>query len=448
MSGLVELGFAEEVDDESIPTLHDDPDWSNWDGGKIGGAPSWLSPRGLPPSDALKCASCGAQESFLMQVYAPVDFDDGRAFHRSIYVFCCSDARCGPAPSSQDGSAGRGVHVFRCQLPRKNPFYAFESEDGAAGGTGSSSASIFKGAGGASEAAVTPALGAPFKEFDLVVESEPSGEGDDGDGSDGSDGGDGGDGGGGGGGEGGEGPGGAAAAASAAPSEERIRTMLEKAGIQNVDPSALTTDDGFGDSGPSQATLNAMLRGEEVPAGVASTGGEEEEDDEDEAGISDERTLSFMQRVAAEPAQCLRYGRWGENETRPLWVASETIPVDVPACEHCGAPRDFEMQVMPQVLHFVGNGHGPDVGSTGLDFGTIAIYSCTNSCQGSSDYAAEYAWVQPHSEQTMIAATDTQKQQLASIAKPIEAAAATGGAGAGRGRTVIEEEDEEEEELD
>jgi pre-rRNA-processing protein TSR4 len=255
---------------------------------------------------------------------------------------------------------------------------------------------------------------------------------------------------GGGGGEGGEGAGGAAAAASAAPSEERIRTMLEKAGIQNVDPSALTTDDGFGDSGPSQATLNAMLRGEEVPAGVASTGGEEEEDDEDEAGISDERTLSFMQRVAAEPAQCLRYGRWGENETRPLWVASETIPVDVPACEHCGAPRDFEMQVMPQVLHFVGNGHGPDVGSTGLDFGTIAIYSCTNSCQGSSDYVAEYAWVQPHSEQTMIAATDTQKQQLASIAKPIEAAAATGGgeggAGAGRGRTVIEEEDEEEEE--
>ena len=69
-SGLVELGYAEEIEDASAPILHADPDWSEWDGGKMGGAPSWLSPKGQPPSDALKCTRCGAQESFLLQVYA------------------------------------------------------------------------------------------------------------------------------------------------------------------------------------------------------------------------------------------------------------------------------------------------------------------------------------------------------------------------------------------
>ena len=116
----------------------------------------------------------------------------------------------------------------------------------------------------------------------------------------------------------------------------------------------------------------------------------------------------------------MRYGRWGAGNTCPLWVADEGVPTVVPPCEYCGAPRKFEMQLMPQVLHYVGTGHGPAVGAAGLDFGTIAIFTCTQSCRASSAYAAEFAWVQPHSEQSMLAVTESEKEQLASIAKPIE----------------------------
>ena len=52
----------------------------------------------------------------------------------------------------------------------------------------------------------------------------------------------------------------------------------------------------------------------------------------------------------------------------------------------------------------------------GIDFGTIAIYTCTNSCaaqrqeDGSQSegnikpeaYAEEFVWVQPHSEQSVL----------------------------------------------
>ena len=82
--GCVELGFAQKLTAEELeqPALHDDPDWRNWDGGKIGGQPSWLSPL-LPPPSKLICSNCGGRESLMAQVYAPVDCDDGRAFHGS-----------------------------------------------------------------------------------------------------------------------------------------------------------------------------------------------------------------------------------------------------------------------------------------------------------------------------------------------------------------------------
>ena len=38
----IQLGFAEKVEEEdpsSIKWLYEDPNWSNWDGGKIGGKP-------------------------------------------------------------------------------------------------------------------------------------------------------------------------------------------------------------------------------------------------------------------------------------------------------------------------------------------------------------------------------------------------------------------------
>jgi hypothetical protein len=58
---------------------------------------------------------------------------------------------------------------------------------------------------------------------------------------------------------------------------------------------------------------------------------------------------AFQARVGQEPAQCLRY--CFDAAAQPLWPSSKNVPgpADIPPCERCGSPRQFEFQVMPQV---------------------------------------------------------------------------------------------------
>ena len=100
-------------------------------------------------------------------------------------------------------------------------------------------------------------------------------------------------------------------------------------------------------------------------------------------GTTDASVVSFLARVAREPSQVLRYDRGG----KPLWHGSNgrCDPATLPKCK-CGARREFEFQVMPQLLHFF------QMDSDALDFATIAVYSCPNSCAGS---AREVAHLQP-----------------------------------------------------
>jgi len=83
---------------------------------------------------------------------------------------------------------------------------------------------------------------------------------------------------------------------------------------------------------------------------------------------------------------------------------SKTITVEksIPHC-NCGAPRVFEMQVLPSILHVLevdkyatGDGSirsGLDAAYAegGMDFGNIAIYSCSAACSSAEE---EYVVVQ------------------------------------------------------
>ena len=128
------------------------------------------------------------------------------------------------------------------------------------------------------------------------------------------------------------------------------------------------------------------------------------------------RVESHFQRVvAAAPAQVVRYQYGGD----PLWCTFPP-PVDhdhehrqqqasssVPRCEHCGARREFECQLMPgifalkplfahqprspqkpangdepQTTTAVATGQETLLGET-FDFGVVAVYSCPNSCSSS-----------------------------------------------------------------
>lgn len=110
---------------------------------------------------------------------------------------------------------------------------------------------------------------------------------------------------------------------------------------------------------------------------------------------------SFQAQVGKEPSQCLRY--CFDPAAKPLWPSRKNVPgpADIPNCERCGAPRQFEFQVMPQMIVHLGV---PADDPSAPDWGTIAVYSCAASCgsgvqpgAGSADesaYMEEFVWVQ------------------------------------------------------
>jgi hypothetical protein len=116
----------------------------------------------------------------------------------------------------------------------------------------------------------------------------------------------------------------------------------------------------------------------------------------------------------------------------------------VPPCARCGAPRLFEFQLLPQALSYLLPGGKADVAASGpsglagvdLDFGTIAVYTCSRSCVGGaadadSAYASEAAWVQPAGED-QLHVPDVGDEEAAD-AKAADAKAAGKGSGAGAG---------------
>jgi pre-rRNA-processing protein TSR4 len=73
----------------------------------------------------------------------------------------------------------------------------------------------------------------------------------------------------------------------------------------------------------------------------------------------------------------------------PLWI-SEEVPKSIPSCSNCGSKRVFEMQLMPTILTF---GLEMTVGPKNIEFGVVAVYSCSKSCS-KEGYTKEYAFVQ------------------------------------------------------
>lgn len=127
-----ELGKVVADETHPAPWLHaGETQWSYWGGGKVGGKPAWLDPRSLPTYDQLRC-SCGSPMALVLQVYSPLDDDEGegkhaggtksnKAFHRSLYLFACRHGEC--------IAKGKGLRVLRCQLPQHNDFYPASADE-------------------------------------------------------------------------------------------------------------------------------------------------------------------------------------------------------------------------------------------------------------------------------------------------------------------------------
>ena len=114
MAEPVELGFLEKAERPAELTSPFLPS-------KVGGKPAWLDPANLPRPEDIACSVCGVPRTFLLQIYAPLP-ETPSAFHRTFFLFVCLNSSC------HQRNDARGFRVFRCQLPKDNPFYDDNSE--------------------------------------------------------------------------------------------------------------------------------------------------------------------------------------------------------------------------------------------------------------------------------------------------------------------------------
>jgi pre-rRNA-processing protein TSR4 len=505
----IQLGFSEpiQVDDEGVSNVaHYSPNWKQWDGGKIGGKPSWINPRDIPKGTPFTCPNClkrrksgdetillqnndnGSNESssllrFIGQIYAPADDDTSNnyAFHRTLYVFCCSHPLCSTASNAHES-----VLVLRGQMSRDNSFYPNDESSSSSSSRSKSITSWDKhlsstwniplcylcglyAKGGLCPLAkkwfcskthqkyyhkvykkknnvdVVSSVNSSYlnatiyNESELVVEEEPSDDDDNNKNED--------------------------------DTQTKLAEKINKTSLfgPDEDKDGVKNDnEDMDDELIEQEDLNDMT-------GLGSS------------GVSDPVTMDFYSRIGRcggeVKSQCLRFHRWPDDSSLlgeegdekgdggPLWISSNHGVDDkskIPNCEYCGAERKFEFQIMPQMINFLleknsneDSGQNavsyedlPEQGKQALliaseivdkakeegnekslpkeftakqeelvekykekllkpketdihsgasiDWGTIAIYTCTASC-GSGDvidentgaYRKEFAWRQP-----------------------------------------------------
>merc|ERR1712126_630537 len=87
----------------------------------------------------------------------------------------------------------------------------------------------------------------------------------------------------------------------------------------------------------------------------------------------------------------IRFSAMTDEETRCCVVPRPSLPR--PPCGACGGQRTFEFQVMPQLLSELKLGSDTcEVG--GVDWGSLHVYTCDQSCHVTEGYVAEYVQLQ------------------------------------------------------
>ncbi|KAF1392991.1 hypothetical protein PFLUV_G00033770 [Perca fluviatilis] len=349
-SAEVVLGFLEEAEPWRLLS----PQFPS----KVGGKPAWLSQTGLPSPAGLECEKCRLPMAFLLQVYAPISGQD-RSFHRTLFLFCCKTHECYTCNDS------RCLKVLRSQLPRRNEFYPYDPPpDDEPPSDCEPDQSVLSVSG----VKLCWVCGCPGNKA-------------------------------------------CSRCHTVTYCGKHHQTLhwkhSHKRECCNQEASIVTTSTFLF---PESELVTEPE--EEVDKKEGDTK-EAEEEEEEEASVdcpSLAETLAetdleemamhetednkvfqrFKKRIAPEPHQVVRYSREG----CPLWVSSQHIPSDqdIPACT-CGAKRTFEFQVMPQLLNSL------CVDSTGasIDWGTLAVYTCSASCNHDDQYCPEFIWKQDFS---------------------------------------------------
>ncbi|KAF4526203.1 hypothetical protein B566_EDAN001887 [Ephemera danica] len=313
---------------------------------KVGGKPSWLNLSEIPTSDMVTCGHCQGPCIFLCQVYAPIE-DQDSCFHRTLFIFMCPSAEC----CRENDSAS--FKVLRCQLSRRNQFYFYdapiESEDFKPEVTAESFGKLccvcnLKGVSHCGKCRVVNYCSRQHQVADWKAGHKSE-------------------------------------CCSAGGTEYTLPLLLPEWELVTEPEPDVTAE-------PKQEKSNEeQLREfqELVQSGQAGSlhgdAAAEAELQSMPEGQDDATFKKFKQRVSRSPTQVLRFEREGQT----LWVSDLNQPEQMPPCSHCGSPRVFEFQVLPQML----NSLGLDTVGQSIDWGTLAVFTCQQSCSEGPAYKQE-----------------------------------------------------------
>lgn len=334
----VDLGFAEtceswELESRLFPS-------------KLGGKPAWLDLKNLPKPEDLQCGVCKGQLLFLCQIYAPYEDDDDN-FHRTVYVFVCKEGNCCRANSAEN------LKVFRSNLRRENEFYpSVAPKDGPdpmfslpnwltlcnlCGCFGEKHCSKCKTAVYCCREHQILDWKERHKHnccSDVNVEGNSNYL--------------------------------FAEFIIALDTEEKQERVI----CEEEEMEAFKKLEAEGKTG----TLKE-LSDKEIEA---------------HADIKIDKAFShFKKQISTNPDQIIRYDRGG----KPLLIAKHPKPEEIPPCQYCGGDRQFEFQIMPQMLSVLKE--------TKLDWGVLLVYTCKNSCSSSRGYKGEFIFKQDVSADEM-----------------------------------------------
>lgn len=410
----VTLGFVQPVEEPWKMARHHFPC-------KVGGTPAWLDPVNLPDGENTNCGICGNPLGFLGQVYAPIGHDDPgcreEVFHRSLFLFVCPDMACLQQDQHHQLKKSpekpcRSVKVFRAQLPRTNRFYDYEPPSAESSpiteavpvctwcGTWKATSTC----GGCKQVRYCSRIHqlahwrgghdtfcrsaqaelAKSQSSQSSKQSEPM-------------------------------------ATDSSSTGDAVQTMVQdvltrvRVRVAETQPSTRIAtavsdklwpemelivgeeEDHISASIPTSSDAQLLLEDyESRRANIGEEFSATDMQDVEESSADQQHWAAFQARLSQAPDQVLRYCR--AVGAKPLWPSLEGQPKerDIPPCANCGGPRMFEFQLLPQLLYFLGVQNEAD--SDSLDWATIAVYTCANSCNKSGSscegYVEEFPWVQ------------------------------------------------------
>lgn len=338
---------------------------------KVGGYVDWLAKLSSPP---LCPGTCRAPMPLFVQIYAPLDAVNPNAYHRFLYVFACPSVRCHDRASpyavlryQQPRSSARvplllcpGRRIGDSQLAQLSALGPLCPVCGHAAPMrcGRCKAQQYcsrehqvKHWKGGHSTKCSPVASSPAEEG-----KQPEKE---------------------------KGGGSVEGLLDGWPSFE-ICTESEKELLEAAEDSMQQRlrDQKIAIQGAAQALKNEQ-KGVDV----------RDEDFEQNKEHIDKQTLRFQQRVSVAPDQVLRYGHpvmWVHSSNQPL-------PSMIPDCANCGSPRRYEYQILPQLLYYLRVDHkSPRDSAVSINFSTIAVYTCSASCDPPLGlaYSPEFLWIQ------------------------------------------------------